>query len=109
MDSNKVIVALEPIEARCLAGEYIETMLEGEPVDFIEVENRAQAKLRAALDTDPEELVEAVGLAMEDWACRMHGILASSHRPGKSDDGREARKVLDAALSALTGKEKNDG
>lgn len=54
--SDVVIVALEPIEARCLAGEYIETMLEGEPVDFVEVENRAQAKLAAALDTDPEEL-----------------------------------------------------
>ena len=41
---------------------------------------------------DPEvldEACEAVGLAMEDWACRMHGILASSHRPGRDDNGHE--------------------
>lgn len=35
---------------------------------------------------------------MEDWACRMHGTLASSHRPGKDNGGQEARTVLDAAL-----------
>lgn len=57
---------------------------------------------RAALDRDPDALVEQVGLAMEDWACRMYGILASSHRPGRDDGGREAQKVL----AAITGEGK---
>lgn len=63
---------------------------------------RGIAEIRAALDRDPDALVEQVGLAMEDWACRMLGILASSHRPGRDDGGREAQKVL----AAITGEGK---
>jgi hypothetical protein len=41
-----------------------------------------------------DELVSDVGEAMEDWACRMHGILASSHRPGKDNGGQEALALV---------------
>jgi hypothetical protein len=41
-----------------------------------------------------DELVSDVGEAMEDWACRMHGILGSSHRPGKDNGGQEALALV---------------
>lgn len=43
------------------------------------------------------EVAEAVGLAMEDWLFRMHGV-TSSHRPGTNDDGHEARTIIEAAV-----------
>lgn len=48
-----------------------------------------------------EEAREQIGQLMEDWAARMHGILASSHRPGRDDDGREAAQVITALINHL--------
>lgn len=46
-DTQAVTVKLTRLEARCLAGEYIELTLDGR--DFLDIERSAQQKLRAAL------------------------------------------------------------
>lgn len=48
-------------------------------------------------DLTDEAALERIGEVMEGWLWRRYG-LASSHRPGLDEDGREARAVIEAVL-----------
>lgn len=65
--------------------------------DLHVVADREEGKQVDADDLTDEAALERVGEVMEGWLWRRYG-LASSHRPGLDEDGREARAVIEAVL-----------
>lgn len=63
----------------------------------VETDDREAKELVLISEMLEEGALERAGEVMEGWLFRRFG-LASTHRPGLDEDGREARAVIEAVL-----------